>query len=567
MIKNSSLPSCIAVISYQKIFIMNSSSLGKFSTFNIVLVYALVSGLYIYTSDYFLQLFVSNIEFLSKIQTYKGLGFILVTSVLLYVLVKKNLTSTVSYYEQLNMVKQLSEEQIKTTKEEYKALFNHSPLPMWIFDIDTFQFLLVNEAACLNYGYTKEEYLNMTLKDIRPKDDILLMERLVAISLKNEHFTFPDKVRHQKKSGEIIYVKIKNTEIIFNGKKVRLASAVDVTMEVEMHDDLIETNLKLKTASEIAGLGYWSNNLINSEIQWSDELYKIFEITPQTFKLNLDNIKAFFHPDYQLNFDVNFNSYFKDDKVKEREQKIITGSGNVKWILERLFLIRDKNRVPIKIQGIALDITKRKLHEQEISESNERFKILSKATVEIIIDWDINNKKVIWGEGFKTILGYDINIMNKHLWAQNIHPNDRKRVLVELQEALLDSKKENFNAEFRFLKANGEVAYMQHRGVFIRDENGKAVRAIGAMIDFTDTLEKMKKIELQNQILKDIAWTQSHIVRAPLANLMGLIGLMKNNIKTGVSDKVLIGYISDSADRLDNIIHDIVNKTENIHPE
>lgn len=87
------------------------------------------------------------------------------------------------------------------------------------------------------------------------------------------------------------------------------------------------------------------------------------------------------------------------------------------------------------------------------------------------------------------------------------------------------------------------------------------------MIDFTDTLEKMKKIELQNQILKDIAWTQSHIVRAPLANLMGLIGLMKNNINTGVSDKVLVGYISDSADKLDKIIHDIVSKTEKIHSE
>lgn len=546
---------------------MNSISLGKFSTFNIVLVYALVSGLYIYTSDYFLQLFVSNIEFLSKIQTYKGLGFILVTSVLLYVLVKKNLTSTVSYYEQLNMVKQLSEEQIKTTKEEYKALFNHSPLPMWIFDIDTYRFLKVNEAACVLYGFSHQEFLSMTIKDIRPQEDVLYLEKMMTHTIKNEQYTFPENIRHVKKNGDVIQVKVKITFVTFNGKKSRLVSIVDMTADMEMQNKLIETNSKLQEASEIAGLGYWSNNLVNSEIQWSDELYKIFEINPQTFKLNLDNIKALFHPDYQFNFDVNFNSYFKDDVVKEREQKIITGSGNVKWILERLFLIRDKNGDPIKIQGIALDITKRKLHEQEISESNERFKILSKATVEIIIDWDINNKKVIWGEGFKTILGYDINTMNKHLWAQNIHPNDRKRVLVELKEALLDSTIENFNAEFRFLKANGEVAYMQHRGVFIRDKNGKAIRAIGAMIDFTDTLEKMKKIELQNQILKDIAWTQSHIVRAPLANLMGLIGLMKNNINTGVSDEVLIGYISDSADKLDKIIHDIVSKTENIHSE
>lgn len=559
------MPLYITLIIYQ--FFMNSSSSSKFSTFNIVLVYALVSGVYIYTSDYFLQLFVSNIEFLSKIQTYKGLGFILITSVLLYVLVRNNLASIAANYQQMNSVRQASDEQIRKTKEEYMALFNHSPLPMWIFDIDTYQFLQVNDAACINYGYSHAEYLNMTLKDIRPKEDVLFMERLVAYSLKKKQFSFPDNIRHQKKNGEIIQVKIKNTVVTFNGKKARLASSVDVTTEVEIQNKLIETNLKLQSASEIAGLGYWTHDLINSKIEWSDELYKIFEIDPQKFKLNLNNIKALFHPDYQLNFDVNFNDFFEDSMVKESEQKIITGSGKIKWIQERLFLIRDENFNPIKIQGIALDITKRKLHEQEISESNERFKILSKATVEIIIDWDINNNKIIWGEGFKTILGYDINTMNKYLWSQNIHPNDRKRVLVELREALLDSTKENFNTEFRFLCANGKVSYMQHRGVFIRDENGKAVRAIGAMIDFTDTLEKMKKIELQNQVLKDIAWTQSHIVRAPLANLMGLIGLMKNNIKTGVSDKILIGYISDSADKLDNIIRDIVNKTENIQSE
>lgn len=543
---------------------MNNSSFSKLSTFKIVLVYAILSGLYIYTSDYFLQLFVSDIDLLSKIQTYKGLGFILITSTLLYILVKKNLSSSISYYQQINIVKQQTDEKIKTSKEDYKNLFNHSPLPMWIFDTDTYQFLKVNKAACDVYGYTHEEFLSMTIKDICPIEDVLYMERLICLTIKNEQFTFQENIRHKKKNGDIIQVKIKVAFVTFNGKKARLISIIDMTAEVEMQNKLIEINSRLQIASEIAGLGYWSNDLVNSKIHWSEELYKIFEIDPQSFQLNLNNIKPLFHPEHQNKFELNYNNVFKDNNVKEYEQKIITGSGKIKWILERLFLIRDEKGNPIKIQGIALDITKRKLHEQEISESNERFKILSKATVEVIIDWDIKNKKVIWGEGFNTILGYNINESDDTLWINNIYPEDKEKVLQELSNILHDPKKQNFNAEFRFLKANGNVVYMQHRGIFIRDANGKAIRAVAAMIDLTETIEKLKKIETQNKKLKDIAWTQSHIVRAPLASLMGLVNLMVSNINTGVSDKVLVGYISDSANKLDKIIHDIVESTSKI---
>lgn len=541
--------------------------LKKISTFKIVVLYALVSGFYIYTSDYFLKLFVSNITLLSNLQTYKGIGFIIITSLLLYVLVKNNLQATTSYYQQINDVKRASNEQIKNKKEEYMALFNHSPLPMWIFDPQTLQFLEVNEAACINYGFSREEYLKMSLRDIRPNEDLLFLEQLVAISLKDEQFTFPNNLRHQKKNGEIIQVKVKNAMVMFNGKKARLASAVDVTIEVDMQTKLIDTNLKLKSASEIAGLGYWTNDLLNSKIEWSDQVYKIFEVNPHTFELNMENIKSCFHPDDHKNFDFDFQHAFKENTIREIEQRIVTSSGKLKWILERQSLIKDKNDKPIKLEGIAVDITKRKLYEQEIKESNERFKILAKATVEVIIDWDIKNNTIMWGEGFKTILGYDLNEMNKDLWSKNIHHEDRRKVLVELHKTLLDPSKQNFNAEFRFFKANGEIAYMQHRGIFMRDENGKATRALGAMIDLTETLEKMKKIENQNKALKDISWTQSHIVRAPLANLMGLVSLMKSDIKTEVPDKVLVEYISDSAEKLDTIIRDIVNKTQQMDSE
>jgi PAS domain S-box-containing protein len=542
----------------------NIKNSSKLSSFKIVLLYALVSAIYIYTSDYFLEKLVTNVEVLSKIQTFKGLGFILITSMLLYILVKRNINTTASYYQQVIDLKQTSDIQLKKSNDEYMSLFNHSPLAKWIFDIETLQFLLVNDAACDNYGYTREEFLSMTIRDIRPVEDIPILEE----TLNNTFIKGQDErarvLRHIKKNGEIIFVKIKAKFITFEGKKVRLVTSVDVTAEIETRNKLTESNSKLQIASEIANLGYWTNDLIKSEIQWSEEVYKIFEVNPDNFELTIDTIRSCYHPDDAFEFDSNLNFSFDGTNTMETERRIITSSGETKWVLERINLIKNENGNPIKLDGIVIDITKRKLYEQEIIESNERFKIIAKATIEAIIDWDIKNDTVIWGEGFQSIFGYDLSIYDNYLWSNNIHPDDREKVLADLNTMLEDPTKEIFTSEFRFLKANREISYVQHKGIIIRDANGKPIRGLGAMIDLTETQERLRKIESQNELLKEIAWTQSHVVRAPLANLQGFIKLLKEEINEGVTDPKLLDYIIDSTEKLDEIILDIVKKTNKI---
>lgn len=539
--------------------------LSKLSSFKIVLLYAFVSAVYIYTSDYFLEIFTKDVELLSKLQTYKGIGFIIITSALLYILVKRNIDSTKDYYQQIIDVKKESDFQLEKSQEVYMTLFNHSPLPKWIFDVDTLNILLVNDAACSIYGYTHEEFSSMSLRDIRLAEDIPLLENIYSSSINQDQFDVPGIVRHLKKNGDIIYVKIKTSLITFEGKQVRLASTVDMTAEMEIRNHLMETNSKLKLAGEIANLGYWTNDLVNAKIQWSDEIYKIFELDPETFDLHMDAVKAMFHPEDQINFDPNVYSKFEDNAIKESEHRIITGTGKTKWILERQYLTKDKNNKPIKLEGIALDITKRKLHEQEIFESNERLKTLAQATVEAIIDWDIVNDTVMWGEGFHTMFGYDLSVYNNYLWSSNIHPEDKDKVLDDLHKILDDPTKLYFNAEFRFLKANGEVAYVQHKGIFIRDAKGRATRALAAMIDLTEVLSKIRRIEQQNKALEDISYTQSHIVRAPLANLLGLIALLKDNYENGIDNTETICHIKSSAEKLDGIIKDIVSKSSEVN--
>lgn len=535
----------------------------KSATLKIVVPYTIISVIYISLSDYFLDMYVTDFDLHTQLQTYKGFGFITVTAILLYLLLKKNNDTLTSYFKQIIDVTNASNVDLKKAQEEYLSLFNYSPIPMWLFDLDTLQFIHVNEAACEIYGYTLQEYKTMKVHDIRPKEDISQMEQFYAMTSPNIEHTLSSTIRHLKKNGEIIIVKLKTSFVYYKGKKVRIATVVDVTAEIEFQNQLKETNTKLQLANEIASMGYWTNDLEKNEIKWSDEMYKIYDQDPSTFQLSEASIYSLLLPEDQVDFSIQTLSEIKDS-IQETERKINTPSGKVKWVLGRMHIVTDGKGNPLRIEGIALDITKRKIYEQEITESNERFKTLTKATVEAIIDWDIIHNTVLWGEGFHTLLGYDLSTIHNDLWSKNIHPDDRKKVLHDLNITLEDPMQHNFNAEFRFIKANGDIAFMQHKGVLLRDSNGKATRAIGAMIDLTDTLERMRQIEQQNKTLREISWLQSHIVRAPLANLLGLITLLKDSQEKGVYDSNLIDYIYESTEKLDQVIHDIVKKSNEV---
>jgi PAS domain S-box-containing protein len=535
--------------------------LKRFSSFKIVLIYAAVSIIYIFLSDYILELFFNDFVLISKWQTLKGIIFIIVTSTLLHVLMKININKLSNYYRQIIDFKLVSEEQSKQSKQEYIALFNHSPLPMWIFDLETLRFLNVNEAACEHYGFSYEEFMAMTIREIRPEAEIPEMEALLTRAIQTSDASFMGLMKHRKKNGDVIQVKLKTSQVNFDRRIGILVSAVDITPEICIQNKLLAVNTRLQQACEIATMGYWTNDLKTGEIIWSVEMHKIFETNPDTFVLTMDNVKNRFHPEERHKLNTATFTNFELDEIIESEQRIITDSGKIKWILERIHLIRDESNIPIRLEGIAVDITKRKLHEQEIFESNERFKILAKATVEAIIDWDHINDTIYFGEGFNTMFGYEAGMANKNLWLKNIHSDDSERVIKDLKKAIKNSKKELFNTDYRFVKANGEIAYIQHKGIFIRNADGEVTRIIGAMIDLTESLEKMNKIESQDKALRDISWTQSHVVRAPLANLLGLINLLKDNQKMGYTDERLIDYIGESANKLDHIIHDIVKKS------
>jgi nitrogen-specific signal transduction histidine kinase len=137
-------------------------------------------------------------------------------------------------------------------------------------------------------------------------------------------------------------------------------------------------------------------------------------------------------------------------------------------------------------------------------------------------------------------------------------------VLKDLEQTLANPLKNVFFADFRYLKANREVTYVQHRGLIVRDKNGKPLRAIGSVMDMTEIMERNIKIENQNKAFREIAWIQSHKVRGPLSSLMGLVNILKMSPTDDISEDNLIEMIDIAANELDMIIHEILEKSEKV---
>ncbi len=124
----------------------------------------------------------------------------------------------------------------KATDEGYRTLFENNPNPMWVFEKATLRFIAVNDAAIKLYGYTRDEFMSMTIRDIRPEEDVSRLEAVIHDSM--PVLSTPELWRHRTRDGRIILVEITGHETIFQGKAARLILVRDMTIQKETEESL-----------------------------------------------------------------------------------------------------------------------------------------------------------------------------------------------------------------------------------------------------------------------------------------------------------------------------------------
>lgn len=251
---------------------------------------------------------------------------------------------------------------LKQSEEKYRAIFYNTPIPKWTYDFKTLRFLEVNDAAVSHYGYTREEFLTMTIKDIRPAEDLDQLSRDLK-RIEQEPDIRKGHWRHLKKNGEMIIVETTAYFIRYNERKVRMVVVRDVTETVHREKE------KEFASNNLAAL---INN--TADLMWSVDRNLNMITSNEAFQVTVQSLIG----KRLANGDSVMDPYFKPDLLdafRQRYQRALAGESFK--VIERFddpvhfwseisfHPILDGNKV-VGTACFSRDITDQKKSEQEL---------------------------------------------------------------------------------------------------------------------------------------------------------------------------------------------------------
>ncbi|HSP10994.1 MAG TPA: PAS domain-containing protein, partial [Salegentibacter sp.] len=304
-------------------------------------------------------------------------------------------------------------------------------------------------------------------------------------------------------------------------------------------------------------------SIIDENLQYSyvsPSVKNILEVNPE--KMEGRHVFDFIHPEDENRIKKYLKFLGNKKTVQLPSYRYKDGKGEYRWLETIMSDLRDDPAVGGLVAN-SRDITEFILQEKKLRESLERYDIVAKATSDLILDYNIETDELTFNEAIYKIFGYQPQDI-VHIgawWDSKIHPEDFARIKAQEKE-MVEKRRKLIHTEYRLACADGSYKYVLDRSYLITNKKGEPKRIIGSIQDITPRFNYIKAIEESNERLREIAWTQSHVVRAPLARIMGLIDLLKNHKENVENITEILDNILISSKELDKVIRKIANKTE-----
>lgn len=284
--------------------------------------------------------------------------------------------------------------------------------------------------------------------------------------------------------AELVTREIKNGDDCFLCTYVR-----DVTERIHSEKELKQSNSRFQRITSTTNDAVWEWNLENNTL-WCNEMHQ------QLYGLTMEDpvpIKAEWvsriHPEdrYRI-LKMQDDAMASDSNVFISEYRFRAGKGSeYKYIFDRCYITRNAAGEAILLTGSMMDVSERKLAEEKIVHSNERFELIAKTTNDAVWETDLETG-VSWGNEMHQMM-YGLTLKNDRPnfkeWEMHLHPDDRKWVIKSLHDALA-STDNTWITEYRFIKPTGEIVTIYDRTYIVRNTEGKPVRMMGSMMDISE---------------------------------------------------------------------------------
>ncbi|MCU7837720.1 MAG: EAL domain-containing protein [gamma proteobacterium symbiont of Taylorina sp.] len=230
----------------------------------------------------------------------------------------------------------------------------------------------------------------------------------------------------------------------------------------------------------------------------SEQIISLIGFTPAEYKSNHDIWFQQLHPDDRERVLQETHEAQKSNLPLVCEYRMFDRKGNIKWVRDEAYVVKDNTDTPVCLQGVMYDITKLKQSEEALATSEQRFKLAMMGSNDGLYDWDLKTDKVYYSPHWKSMLGYGEQELDNTLstWESLIDPEDKKRSWTMLRE-YMDGKKDNFHLEFKMCHKDGHWVEILSRAYLVRDDKGVPIRIVGTHIDITERNNARRIIETQ----------------------------------------------------------------------
>jgi len=370
-----------------------------------------------------------------------------------------------------------AEQALRESEQRYRTLFELNPLPMWVYDIDTLRFTAVNEAAVAHYGYSREEFLTLTIADIRPPEEIpAMMAALHGLDDRQAARQF----RHRTKGGAVIDVEVTSFEFLSAGRRTRLVIAQDITERKRADEALRRSEERYRELFENANDLVWTHDLDGSITSMNVSGERVSGYSrDELLGTNIRDLVAPEHLervrealDRKLRGEVAFTFYEVDLLAKDGR--------HVPLEISTRLIYRDGQ--PAGIQGMGRDVSERKT-------SEARYRLLFERNLAGVFRTGADGRILECNDACARIFGFASRDEFLTADANDLYfdETERQRVVQMLRD-----QRQISNYELRLRRRDGSTVWVLENVSLLEGDILE-----GTIIDITDRKHAQEQMEYQ----------------------------------------------------------------------
>lgn len=299
-----------------------------------------------------------------------------------------------------------AEEALGASEGRYRALFENAKDPIYVHDLSGI-YLSVNPAAEKLSGYARDEILGKHFSDFIAPEYIEQLNASLRKKRQGEltHTTY--EVELIAKNGRRVPVEVNTSLIYENGHVVGVQGmARDLTERKLTEQELRRRDRQLQEAQRLAHLGSWEWDIVADQVDWSDELYRIYGLKPKEIEGSFESYLERVHPEDRKRVRRHIGAALRDRQPFLLDERIVRPDGTISILSSQGDVIVDDEGSPIRMVGVCHDVTKSRQAEEGLRKANETLQTIFDAAPVAILGLDAARQITSWNSGAQKMFGW-----------------------------------------------------------------------------------------------------------------------------------------------------------------